>query len=146
MNFLRKTFVVPAQVGLLRPEFSLDAFGEGIDADDRAFVDTARDHLNLVVSLDMEGDERSIDDNDTGGQGDLGTQRGGGEVSDIHLDTDCSFVFLQQGREAFTCGPFEQPDEEGCTEHRRHAPAGKVDAMALLDRELELAGQADLGS
>ena len=74
-----------------------DAAGEPVHIDDPAPVDAARDRLDIVMGLNLEGHDGPVHVDDPGAAGHGEALRRGGEVLDLDEGADAPLVLLQAG-------------------------------------------------
>src|SRR6185295_8521229 len=123
--------------------FPGDTASKTFDGDDGAFMDATRDDFERVPRFDLERDLSSLDVDDADGAGDILAKRSRCRVAQVEFDSDRAFVWFQKGLQRFASSSFQQSDEVGRAQNRRHAVRREVDDMLLLDEETKLTHGAD---
>ena len=128
---------------LTRSSFSSHAAAKTFDADNGAFMDAARNDFERVPRFDLERDLSSLNVDDADGAGDILTKRSRCRVAQVEFDSDGAFIWFEKRLQRFASSSFQQSDEVGCAQNRRHAVRRKVDDMLLLDEKTKLTHGAD---
>jgi hypothetical protein len=125
--------------------FGLEAFGERGGVNDAALVETSCYKILLIMGFQLECNGRAFRKNHAGDAGNVLGQRGGGQVLQLNTESNAGFAIFQEGVQYLDGGVFEEPDQRGGAQDRRHVFAGKSDGVRWFDGELQFTSGPDFG-
>jgi len=121
------------------------ALRETCHADDMQPMDTPCDQFGFVMGFDLECNPSPFDMDHAGGARHGVTQGRRCHMTQLDLQPDRAFPWLQPGQHCVPGRMFQEPDQPRGAQHRRHAAVGEVDGVLGLDDELLFAERSDFG-